>query len=85
MNKILKFGATWCTGCNHLSNTIKKLPEDQQKLIEDYDIDTCDPSLVSQYNVRGVPTMIVLNDNGEILKRVSGSQPLAELSKLFTL
>lgn len=85
MNQILKFSSSWCKPCEMLNETIKKLPEDKQKAFVNYDIDECDHTLVSRYNIKGVPTLIVLNDRGEIVKRVSGNQTASTLNDLLTL
>ena len=84
MRKILKFSASWCMPCKSLQKNIEALPKEFRDKIESYDIDECDPKLVSKFSVRGVPTMILLNENNDILKRVSGSQTTKFVQDLLT-
>ena len=76
MNKILKFGADWCTSCIALSKTLAgtKLP------VEVVEVDSdVDPQLASKYGVRGLPTMVLVNKDGEEIRRLVGSKPLKEI------
>jgi thioredoxin 1 len=76
--KALKFYATWCGPCTGLSMTIKNAEDKITIPIEEYDIDTCG-SLSAQWNVRSVPTMILVNDAGAEVARKVGSMNEAEL------
>ena len=64
---ILKFSAKWCSPCktltNILNNSTLTLP------IIDIDIDE-NPEQAQQYNVRGVPTMILIDNNTEVVRKV---------------
>lgn len=77
--KILKFGATWCTSCKSLSKVF-----DELKLSETYDIEELDvdmsPFEASNHSVRGLPTVIVLDEGKEILRFVGAKTP-AEVTK----
>lgn len=77
--KVLKFSASWCMPCKALTQTIKTLTPEQQSLFEEIDIDTCDKTLLSQYNVRSVPTLVFLSDSGSILRQTSGMMPKDKL------
>lgn len=68
--KVLKFQASWCQPCKMLSRVmdeIKTLPLE----VEAVDIDENRDTAI-KYNVRGVPTMIVVDEGGVEVKRVSG-------------
>lgn len=76
MSKILKFSATWCMPCKGLSLTLKN---DQIKMdIEDIDIDE-NFEMAKQYNVRSVPTMVLLDSSGVEVRRLLGGQSLASV------
>lgn len=68
--KLLKLSAAWCGPCKQLAmtmNGLEGLPE-----VQEIDIDK-DYKTAQQYNVRGVPTLILLDDEGKEVKRVSGA------------
>lgn len=81
--KILKFSASWCMPCKQLSQTISTLSEEQRAKFEEIDVDECDKSLLSQYGVRSVPTLVVLNDQGNVVRTLTGNQPKAKLIELL--
>jgi thioredoxin-like negative regulator of GroEL len=53
----------------------------QDRLVR-YDIDEAEEETV-KYQVRAVPTIIVINENGEEVSRVIGVQTLSDLQKLL--
>ena len=75
MKKILKFSATWCGPCKMLAKTPQSVQTEIE--IEDIDIEQ-NPELTQQYRVRGVPTLVLLQDDVE-LKRVVGVKSKEEL------
>ena len=69
--KILKFGADWCGPCAALQKVldgIENLPIE----VEQIDIDGED-SRIRTMGIRGVPTMIKVDDAGKELSRVVGA------------
>jgi thioredoxin 1 len=81
MNKILAFTASWCGPCKALKPTLEKLPEGS---VISYDIDEY-PDMRAQYEIRAVPTLVVLNSDGAEVKRMTGSQPLRVLEELLSV
>lgn len=67
--KVLKFSASWCKPCSVLSQNISSV--DLPVEVEEVDIDTDDPR-VRKFGIRGVPTMIKVDDNGKELSRAVG-------------
>lgn len=67
--KVLKFGAAWCTPCNMLQHIIDGIDSDVP--IESVDIDE-ESERAMQYAVRGVPTLVMLDDTGTEIKRNVG-------------
>jgi thioredoxin 1 len=68
--KVLKFSASWCSPCKILQTIIddmSNLPIDIESI--DIDIDT---KLAQQYNIRGVPTLVMIDDTGNEIKRNVG-------------
>ena len=68
--KLLKFYADWCGPCKMQTSIIKNLGDRVTVTIEDIDVDERF-DMAKQWNVRGVPTMILVDENGEV-KRHSG-------------
>jgi thioredoxin 1 len=79
MNKLLVFSASWCGPCQGFKPTLLEL--DQERLVY-VDIDQ-DPETRMQYEVRSVPTVILVDEDGKELERLVGSQPLSKLQDLL--
>lgn len=67
--KVLKFSASWCLPCKMLSEIVSKIETD--KIIESIDIDE-NGDLATKFNVRSVPTCIIVDDDGNELSRHVG-------------
>lgn len=75
--KVLKFSASWCQPCKMLSKTIESMTIETP--IEEIDIDE-NQGLAVDYMVRGVPTLVML-DNGKEVKRISGALSTKQLEE----
>ena len=75
MKKIYKFSATWCGPCKMLAKTLQNVNTEIE--IEEVDVDQ-NGGLAQQYKVRGVPTLVMIEDGIE-LKRVVGVKSKEEL------
>ena len=69
--KLLDFYATWCGPCKTMMPTIERLSENAPFKVEKVNVDE-NPDLASQYGIRGIPTLIFVDDSGEVLWRKSG-------------
>lgn len=69
MKQLLKFHATWCQPCKALSANFNRIDLGDVELVE-IDIDE-KLELAQKYNVRSVPTLILLENNVET-KRQTG-------------
>lgn len=77
MKKVMKFGAEWCSSCKMLTKTLQDIKTDV--VIEEINIDE-KPEVTRQYDVRGVPTMIMIEDD-VVVKRMTGARTQQELEK----
>jgi hypothetical protein len=69
MKQLLKFSATWCGPCKSLANNFKHVNLGDVELVN-IDIEEESAKTIS-YGIRGVPTLILLEDGVEI-KRKTG-------------
>lgn len=69
MKKIIKLSASWCEPCKALQNVINST-DLGDVTVENIDIDN-DMDIAQLYKIRGVPTLIILEDGIEI-NRSSG-------------
>ena len=68
--KLLKFYGEWCGPCKTQNSIIKNLGDRVNIEIEEIDIDE-DFDKTKSWKVTSVPTMILVNENGEV-KRHTG-------------
>jgi thioredoxin 1 len=78
--KILKFYADWCAPCKLLGQKLESanLPIP----ISEIDVEDND-DLVREYNIRNVPVTILLDDQGNPVKRWAGVFDINELKSLI--
>jgi len=77
MKKVLRFTASWCGPCKMLAKNLESVNTNVP--IEVIDIDEKD-DLAIEYGVRGVPTLIMLDENVEV-KRQVGMTSLKQLEE----
>ena len=75
--KILRFTASWCGPCKMLAKNIDVLVLPVPVEVVDID-DQFD--LATQYNIRGVPTLVMVEDGKEV-GRLVGMKTIPELEK----
>ena len=69
--KLLKFHATWCQPCKMLSRVIEDAADKITMPMEEVDIDQ-NQDLAIQYGIRGVPTLVIVDEEGKEVSRKSG-------------
>jgi thioredoxin 1 len=76
--KALKFEASWCQPCKMLTKIMEDASEQITVPVEKIDIDE-NMELAKQYGIRGVPTLVLVDDEGREIKRQSGVMMEAQL------
>ena len=69
--KLLKFYAEWCGPCKGLTMIINGAKDKIDIPIESYDIDN-EMFMAQEYKVRGVPTIVLVDDKNQEIKRHIG-------------
>ena len=81
MNKILYFTASWCGPCKMMASTVTEAIGGGMNITK-IDVDE-DQDMSIKYNVRSVPTMVLVNQNNEEVNRVVGLQTLTALKDFY--
>ena len=78
--KVFRFTASWCQPCKMLAKMLDETTTDIP--IDVIDIDTND-ELHKQFGIRGVPTLIMMNEGKEVKRLVGLPQNQKELTMWF--
>lgn len=73
MKKVLMFSATWCGPCQRTKpafNDFKESTKDVEAVLVDVDEQA---HLAEKYNVRAVPTFVLLNNEVEVARMSGGA------------
>jgi thioredoxin 1 len=76
--KVLKFYADWCGPCKALSQVIKNAGDKITVTIEDVNIDD-NIFMAQDFQVRGVPVLVMVDDSEKEIKRKVGMMNEAQL------
>ena len=71
--KLIKYGADWCSGCNHLTTTLSTISHPLLNVYTDINIDS-DVKAAVKANVRSIPTLVITDEDGNELRRLLGNQ-----------
>lgn len=77
MRRLLRFTASWCSPCAMLAKTLESAELNLPIDVVDIDVH---PETASEFGVRSVPTLIMMDGNIEV-KRMSGSKTIKELQE----
>jgi len=80
--RLLKFQASWCHSCKMLSKTMESINHPLIESKQEIDIDE-DMEKARQYGIRGVPTLILVDDEGKEVKRQSGYMSESQILKFL--
>jgi len=77
MFKILYFTAKWCAPCHYFERVVENVLE--EPALERYfsltkvDVDVY-PDLMNKYEIMAVPTIVIVDDSGNVLGTVVGAK-----------
>lgn len=80
MNKILYFSAPWCGPCKMLGPKMDELAETIP--VEKINIDG-EEELCERFEVRAVPTILIVDESGKVLNRIIGVKPVKEIKAIY--
>lgn len=88
VKKIVKLGATWCAPCRVYADKFHRVSQyDEFKDLEfkDLDIEQDEEgeTIALKYNVRSVPTTLLLDENDEVIYKLMGNVPESDLVKVI--
>ena len=69
MEKIIRFTASWCQPCKAMASILEEI--DTNIPIEVVDIDA-QQDVAIEYGIRGVPTLVKIDNNGNVTGRMVG-------------
>lgn len=79
---LLDFYADWCNPCRMVSPFIEQIAEENpQYLVGKINVDN-EPELAQQFGVSGIPMLVVM-ENGKVIKQSSGARPKNQILALL--
>ena len=79
--KILRFTASWCQPCKSLAMNLEEANLNLPIEVIDIDIHS---DIAVEYGIRGVPTLVMMDENNNVMKRLVGSKTVTELREWAT-
>jgi len=84
--QVLKYTSEMCLDCQTMNKVFKEIfPKYKDRItlteIKVQEKNSYNDSMIKQHNVTLVPTIILLNSNGKVIKRIEGAIPSEEMDK----
>jgi len=81
MKQAILFTANWCSACQTMKPIIEQVTKETKTQLAKIDTDY-DVSLTQQYNIKSIPTLVIL-ENGNEINRVVGTQSAESIRNLI--
>ena len=79
--KVLDFYADWCGPCQMLKPILEEIEKDHPEVeFERINIDV-ERDLAEKYGIVSIPTLVILDDEGEVHETLVGLRSKAEIEK----
>lgn len=86
MKYLHKFSACWCQPCRMLSGNLEKIYLESLGIsLVEWDVDLIDRQRLAELKIRGVPTLIVMDADGNELARKTGALTTEEIQALLAV
>ena len=84
--QVIKFTSQMCMDCQTMNNVFKEIfPKHKDKIvlteIQVQDNNTYNKSMIKKHNVTLVPTIILIDSQGKVVKRIEGAVPASDMDK----
>jgi len=79
---LIVFKAPWCAPCRMMAPIIEELTSEyfEKVIIGSVNVDE-NPVLSTKFKIRSIPTILLINEKGEVVEIIVGARPKSELSK----
>ena len=87
MKKVLKFYGDWCQPCKAMQpafTAVKKELESETLVFDEVDVDNDTKGLTQKYGVRGIPCIVITDENGNELNKLVGLNNETRLREFIT-
>lgn len=78
--KLVKLSAVWCGPCKQIAPIVEAVTEKYGIELVEVDVDE-QQEVTAQYRVRGVPTLVLVDDQGNEVSRKVGGVSQLQLEK----
>lgn len=80
---IYYFTADWCRSCQTFKPTVQSVSQQKGVHVNYVNIDY-ETTLVEQYNITSVPTLMIVDNSGNVVFRNSGVMSAPQLTEIFS-
>ena len=84
MTNVIYFSTQWCLPCKTLKPIVQQASQETGKHVQFVDAEQ-NKDLAEQYGVRSVPTIVVVNDAGQVVNRLIGIQSKSTITNLLSI
>ena len=82
--KVSVYSASWCASCGTLKQSLNSLDTEDLE-IEVLDVDTLGMQALSKVGIKGIPSLILYDNQGNEIKRKSGALTKKQLEVFLGL